>query len=134
MLRGRGDRIPPGSLIKAWFSQLLAAKRENKRSLFSQRNIMHYILLELLDVKMRQKKKGALKKAKDKAEKVRRCLAASLQTREFIRKQSMDSASWTGALLSKQPLPNALKKKQLQITKLNCVHESKCSRYRDTQQ
>lgn len=110
MLRGGGDRIPIGSLIKAWFSQLLAAKRKTKY-FFSQRNIMHYILLELLDIKMRQKKEGAMKKAKDKAEKVRRCLAASLQTREFIRKQSMDSASWTGALLSKQPLPNALKKK-----------------------
>lgn len=108
MLRGRGDRIPLGYLIKAWFSQLLAAKRETK-DFFSQRNIMHYILLELLDIKMRQKKKGAMKKAKDKAEKVRRCLAASLQTREFIRKQSMDSASWTSALLSKQPLPNAVR-------------------------
>lgn len=105
---GRGGRIPPGSLIKAWFSQLLAAKRENKK-FFSQRNIMQYILLELLDIKTRQKKKGAMKKAKDKAEKVRRCLAASLQTREFIRKQSMDSASWTRALLSKQPLSNAVR-------------------------
>lgn len=99
---------------------------------------MHDILLELLNMKTRQKKKGELKMAKGQVEKqlakkVCQGLEVSLQTREFIRKQSMNSASWTRALLSKQPLPNALKKKQVRIVELNCVRESKCSRYRDTQ-